>query len=205
MSEKTIGELIKEKLAERKHMSQKFAPEKRKRSGLSAARTYKLQCAALKTLGDIMQSAVHLKLTAEDISDKVYADVIDPLAKAKAPYHATRYVKGFYEARLGEIYRHHLVWMHHIDGELRFSAEIDLLTRTEGAFIASPDYAHAIKGLIYDFMRRRTDRESQIVEQSVLGTYKAPWSRIDAALSRHVWKDAQGFPVCDKSFDRKFR
>lgn len=32
-----------------------------------------------------------------------------------------------------------------------------------------------------------------------------PWSRIDSNLSRHVWKDANGLPLKDKSFDARFR
>lgn len=149
--------------------------DKRKRSGISGNRAYKLKSRLVSRIADIYANAVHFKLTHDEISQKV-REIMNDVDYKRLPTHAKEYIQGYWQAKRDEVYRYHITWVLSLDGNLLTSKEVDSITMLEKS-----------------------------LNLSVSPDYKSPWSRINGDLSRHVWKDANGAPLRDKSFDVRFR
>src|SRR5437016_5375934 len=103
---------------------------KRKRSGISVDRAFRIQSLLKERLESIYREAVHFKLTHEEITDCVNARVFHSVELKRAPYYVSAYLRGYWDAKWNDIYQH-LVWVLSLDGELLISKDVDMHTQSE--------------------------------------------------------------------------
>lgn len=149
---------------------------------ISGERGFKLMRRFKVIIGEIYMIARTLKLTHEDIQERVREQVTGTPEWARLSLHYRYYVEGYHEALQDEIWRSHLVWMKWCDNQLLTSDEMRALTEKEfNQFSVGEDYP-----------KFPVD-------------YRSPWARCEEEHSRFVWKDAAGNPMKDKPFERKYQ
>jgi hypothetical protein len=151
------------------------------KSGISGARAYRIQEKLKVRLLDIISMGISFKMTHEDITDRIRGQVMGD-EYHRAPRYVRSYIQGVWETKREEINHYHLVWMLWCGGKLMTHKEVDSLTEQEKCF--------------HKYQREGTGQFPR--------NYQSPWSRINGALSRHVWKDAEGKPLVDKPYGREF-
>ena len=153
----------------------------RKRSGISSDRAYRIQRKMISKVADIYSTHVHFHTTYEDCSEALRVSVLSSAELALCPERVRAYIDGYCEAMRDQVWRRNVMWVLSCDGKLMTSKEVDELTRVEEAANSATPNTFPTK------------------------EYRSPWSRIDSDLSRHVWKSAEGLPMYDKPFTRKFQ
>jgi hypothetical protein len=149
---------------------------KRKRSGISFDRAYKIRIRLQQRVDTIMSCARAYRMTHEAITDKWVKDIRDSQEWKRSPEWVKSYIEGYWTAQKDTIYRYHLVWLLWLDGGLTSRHVVDTLTEVEKA--------------------TGKDKEPN---------YRSPWARIDNDRSRHVWLDAQGNARADSPYDAKWK
>lgn len=158
----------------------------RKRSGMTGARTFRLQAKLKVRVQEILSTTVALKLTWDDQYDRLNKEVFHTPEWKKVPQYVRSYIDGYIDCWRAQMYRDHIKWMLSLDGLLLTNTDIDAITRQE-----------VRDGGMWESTTRWIDITSK--------DYRSPWSRIDGDKSRHVWLDKPGgLPLSRKPLDRKW-
>lgn len=152
-----------------------IVPTERKRSGISINYALRLKDKLKVRAMDIFSRAISFKLSHEEIQTYVM-ELQSTKEWKRSPTWVKEYVRGYMDARRDDIYRYHMVWMLWLDNKLVTKVGVDTATKDEQEL-----------GLTH------------------CTSYRSPWQRVDGDRSRHVWKDAEGNPMMDKSYDAKWR
>ena len=151
--------------------------EVKKRSGISAARSHKLEKIFRERMSSIFSQGIRFQHTHEHMLKCIHSEILDTPEWKMVPERVRSYIEGYWKAKRDEVYQYHLVWVMSVDGKLMTNKEIiDALTEEEK-------------------MYEVTDKTGQ---------YRSPWSRVNSNLSRHVWKDRDGKILLDKPYDARF-
>src|SRR5271167_4030125 len=107
--------------------------DKRKRSGISGDRAYRIKQKLVQRLKDIVSNGMHFKLTHDEVCEQVRERVMGDSDWQKAPAYVHTYIQGVWDTKRDEMYRYHITWVLSLDGKLVSSEEVDELTKKEFA------------------------------------------------------------------------
>lgn len=180
----------------------------KKKSGVSSSRAHRIQNTLMLRLKDIFSHTIHFKLTHNDMCDRILKDVIDSPEAKKAPKYVNAYIQGVWDTMRENLYKNHIVWLLSCDGMLMTHKEVNELTKKEVSDMYRA-FAAMCEESVQEYKKhggscRHPPTEEEFERKFIPSDYRSPWARINGDLSRHVWKDAQGSPLRDKPFDRRF-
>ena len=160
-----------------------MSDNKRKRSGISSDRAYRIQRAMISRVSDIYSSHVHFHTTYEDVAEELRSTVHNSQELALCPERVRAYIDGYCEALRNNIWNTKVMWVLSVDGKLMTSKQVDELTRTA---------------------RAENDANRATPNTFPTKEYRSPWSRVDVEKSQHVWIGKDGAPMYDKPFSHRF-
>jgi hypothetical protein len=180
--------------------------------GISISRSLDLQGRLTGRAADIFSQAVTFKLTSEDISQMVAQRLQGSPEWKRTPQWVHSYVQGYMKARRDNLYTTHLEWLLWLDGRLVTSKSVAQITKDERTAKFTSLVQMCEESVLLYQKQGGSCRTPPTLEEFdrdpdrfFPSDYMSPWRRVDADKSRHVWKDAEGNPLPDKPFDRKWR